>query len=219
MATLLSSHPHQHQPNLLTPNLKSIPDPSKWTMLMFVCINVLIQHFYDWVAFNDTLPHTLVSWQSLSIMAQSFQMLFYMWEGNKMFCMSQIFLKHFQMLIQYTAWNRMDAISASMSSSHTLSKLWLEISVCWLSRHFRQTCRSFECRDRCSLRKWTQCNPFVFPSSRNPLGGGSSRQLSVCKGVSVPFRLDLKSRWSNVPPSPTLSSTLAWMLHYLRTCI
>ncbi len=80
---------------------------------VFVCINVLIQHFYDWVAFNDTLPHTLVSWQSLSIMAQSFQMLFYMWEGNKMFCMSQIFLKHFQMLIQYTAWNRMDAISAS----------------------------------------------------------------------------------------------------------
>ncbi len=107
---------------------------------VFVCINVLIQHFYDWVAFNDTLPHTLVSWQSLSIMAQSFQMLFYMWEGNKMFCMSQIFLKHFQMLIQYTAWNRMDAISAS-DELESFAKLWLEISVYWLSRHSRQTCR------------------------------------------------------------------------------
>lgn len=83
-------------------------------MLMCLCINVLIQHFYDWVSFNDTLPHTLVSWQPLSIMAQSFRMLFYMWEGNKMFCItSQVFLKQFQMLIiQYTAWNRMAAASA-----------------------------------------------------------------------------------------------------------
>lgn len=193
---------------------------------MCLCINVLIQHLYDRVSFNDTLPHTLVSWHPLSIMAQSFQMLFYMWEGNKMFCVtSQVFLKQFRMLIiQYTAWNQMDAASYDELESYALklkSCGWKYQFTIFLSDLPRFKCRQ---RDHCSLRKRTQCNLYVFPSRRNPLRAGSSRQLSVCKGVAVVFHFDLNSRWSNSTPlhpdpSPALPSTLAWMLHYLRTCI
>lgn len=131
---------------------------------VFVCLNVLIQHFYDWVSFNDSL----MTWQSLSIMAQSFRMLFYMWEGNKMFCTSQVFLKHFQMLIiQYTAWNRMDAISAfDELESYALRVVAGDIGLLVVVT-FPSDLPYFECWDHCSLRKRTQCNPYeaVHPGS------------------------------------------------------
>lgn len=139
---------------------------------------------------------------------------------------SQVFLKQFQMLIiPYTAWNQMDAASYDELESYALKAKscdWKYQFTTFLSDlpHFK--CRQ---RDHCSLCERTQCNLYVFPSRRNPLRGGSSRQLSVCKGVAVLFHFDLNSRWSNSTPplhpdpSPALPSTLAWMLHYLRTCI
>lgn len=162
---------------------------------VFVCINVLIQHFYDWVAFNDTLPHTLVSWQSLSIMAQSFWMLFYMWEGNKMFCMSQIFLKHFQTLIQYTAWNRMDTISAyDELESYDLKVVSGDIVFLAIAA-FPSDLPYFECCDHCSLRKWTQCNPYVFPS-----GSCQFVRASRCR-FALTWRADDLTA-PRPPPSP-----------------
>ncbi len=96
----------------------------------------------------------------------------------------------------------MDAISAfQWARVNTLKVVPGDIGLLVVAT-FPSALPYFECRDHCSLRKRTQCNLYVFPSGRNPLGGGSSRQLSVCKGVSVPFRLDLKSRWSNGPPPP-----------------
>ncbi len=158
-------------------------------------------------------------------MAQSFQMLFYMWEGNKMFCTSQVFSK--TLSDAYYPIHRLKSngrhFCVSMSSSQTLSKLCLEISVYWLLRHFRQPCRisNVEIIAVYANGHNVICTSFqaaeIHSEAVHP-GSCQFVRASRCR-FALTWRADDLTAPLHPDPSPTLSSTLAWMLHYLCTCI